>query len=168
MGRGKRAGSMGAYLLACYDPSAGRWQPICKLGTGFSDEELERWTRQLAPAAEAGASATATSPAPQIDLGGARLPPALVPHVWLQPSVVWEISAAEISLSPTYRAAAGMVDELKGLALRFPRFVRERPDKTPRDATTGALPPPTPARPGSRDRGGRADKAASTRARQTP
>jgi DNA ligase-1 len=35
-----------------------------------------------------------------------------------------------------YRAAFGLVAEDKGLALRFPRFVRERPDKGPAQATT--------------------------------
>merc|ERR1719160_2443168 len=73
-----------------------------------------------------------------VDLGEGGLPAALEPHVWLSPSVVWEVSAASVSVSPTYRAAYGRVAEGKGLALRFPRLVRERPDKRPADATTAA------------------------------
>ena len=45
--------------------------------------------------------------------------------------------AAEISPSPTYSAARGAADE-RGLALRFPRFVRARDDKRVRDATVAA------------------------------
>ena len=56
----------------------------------------------------------------------------------MQPRVVWEVSAAAVSVSPTYRAAHGLVDGGKGLALRFPRLVRERPDKLPEQATTAA------------------------------
>ena len=41
--------------------------------------------------------------------------------------------------APVFRAAADLVDENgKGLALRFPRFLRERADKAPTDATTSA------------------------------
>ena len=46
--------------------------------------------------------------------------------------------AASLSASPTFRAAAGRLhcEATRGLALRFPRFIRERTDKAPRDATT--------------------------------
>ena len=40
MGKGRRAGAYGAYLLGVYAPEAGVYQPICKLGSGLSDEEL--------------------------------------------------------------------------------------------------------------------------------
>ena len=106
------------------------YQPICKLGAGFSDEQLARWS-ELAPSDEAGAEAN------RVDVGEG-LPSHLEPHVWLPPSVVWEVTAASVSVSPTYRAAFGRVAEGKGLALRFPRLVRERLDKRPLDATTAA------------------------------
>lgn len=57
------------------------------------------------------------------------------PDVWFEPTEVWEIRGADITVSPVHRAAAGLVDPVKGLGLRFPRFLRLRPDKKPEEAS---------------------------------
>ena len=60
------------------------------------------------------------------------------PSIWFKPSEVWEVGFADLTLSRTHTAAAGLVEdpEGRGVALRFPRFKRRRPDKGIEQATT--------------------------------
>jgi len=122
-GRGRRAGMYGALLLAVYDPANERFQTICKCGTGFSDAELAGLPARLAPLVRAQRPANVDS------LWAA--------DVWFEPTLVVEVLAAELTLSPHHTAAWGLLKEDAGLALRFPRFTgRWRDDKAPTDATT--------------------------------
>ena len=59
----------------------------------------------------------------------------LVPSVWVEPKVVIEVLADEITRSPVH--TAGRQNGEPGYALRFPRLVRFREDdKRPEQATT--------------------------------
>jgi DNA ligase-1 len=122
-GRGRRAGMYGALLLAVYDQANDRFQTICKCGTGFSDAELAALPSRMALQAREGRPA--------------RVDSRWHADVWFEPTLVVEVLAAEISLSPHHTAGWGLLKEDAGLALRFPRFTgRWRDDKAPTDATT--------------------------------
>jgi DNA ligase 1 len=126
-GRGRRAGTYGAVLLAAYDPAADLFRAVTKCGTGFSDAELAALPARLAPLASPHRPA--------------RVDARQEPDVWFEPGLVLEILSAELTLSPNYTAAWGQIKPDAGLALRFPRFTgRWRDDKAPEDATsTGEL-----------------------------
>ncbi len=123
-GKGHRAQfGIGTVLTALYDPDQERFVTVTRLGTGFSEEEWVALRQRLDP------QRTPEQPA--------RVDSQLTPDVWVEPHVVIEIQADEITRSPFHTAGRGP-DEL-GYALRFPRvigFVRE--DKRPEDATTVA------------------------------
>ena len=122
-GRGRRAGTYGAVLLAAYDPAADLFRTVTKCGTGFSDAELAALPARLAPLARPDKPARVDGPQE--------------PDIWFEPGLVLEILSAELTLSPNYTAGWGQIRPDAGLALRFPRFTgRWRDDKAPEDATT--------------------------------
>ncbi|GLT80757.1 hypothetical protein SLA2020_521800 [Shorea laevis] len=123
-GRGKRTGVYGAFLLACYDCNNEEFQSICKIGTGFSEAVLEERSASLQ---------SRVIPGPKSYY---RFGDTLKPDVWFEPSEVWEVKAADLTISPVHRAAVGTVASDKGISLRFPRLLRVREDKTPEEATS--------------------------------
>ncbi|GAA5916219.1 uncharacterized protein JCM6883_000694 [Sporobolomyces salmoneus] len=121
-GRGKRTNVYGAFHLACYDPESATYQAICKLGTGFSEEQLKQHWDTLHPL-------ELSQKKGYYDVGTAK-----APDVYFEPKVVWEVLAADLSLSPVYSAARGLCGE-RGISLRFPRFLRVRDDKDAESST---------------------------------
>ncbi|XP_029580673.1 DNA ligase 1 isoform X3 [Salmo trutta] len=111
-------GTYGGFLLARYDEDNEEFQSVCKIGTGFKDEDLEE---HILP-----------KPHPYH-----RVDRSTEPDVWLDAVQVWEVQCADLSLSPIYKAGMGLCDLEKGISLRFPRFLRIRDDKKPEDATSG-------------------------------
>jgi len=124
-GRGKRSGTYGAYLLAVYDQEAEEYQTVCKAGTGFSDEDL---ATHYAFFNKGHIIAQAASNYVVNDR--------VVPDVWLDACQVWEIKAADLSVSPVHSGGCGLRSDGKGIGLRFPRFLRIRDDKGVEDATS--------------------------------
>ncbi|KAF3933220.1 hypothetical protein ABW20_dc0108547 [Dactylellina cionopaga] len=126
-GRGKRTSVYGAFLLACYNPSSEKYETICNIGTGFSEEVLAALHKQLSPL-------IIPKPKPYYEHSTV---PKDQPDVWFEPQVVWEVLCADLTLSPRYKAAADNVDAGgKGVSLRFPRYIRERDDKKADNATS--------------------------------
>uniref|UniRef100_A0A452YKR7 DNA ligase 1 n=1 Tax=Aegilops tauschii subsp. strangulata TaxID=200361 RepID=A0A452YKR7_AEGTS len=123
-GRGKRTGVYGSFLLACYDEHNEEYQTICNIGIGFSEQQLEERSTSLR-------SKVIKNPKAYY-----RFADTTDPDVWFEPSEVWEVKAADLSISPVHRAANGIVDPNKGISLRFPRLLRVRDDKNPEHATT--------------------------------
>jgi DNA ligase 1 len=124
-GRGKRTGVYGAYLLACYDPETEEFQSVCKIGTGFSDEDLQTLSENLN-------QNKISSKSSQYNVSDQ-----LECDVWFEAIQVWEVKAADLSKSSAHRGAFEKTGEAgRGIGLRFPRFERIRDDKKPDDATT--------------------------------
>jgi len=122
-GKGRRAGTYGALLMAAYSPEEDLFKTVCKVGSGFTDEDLRQLPEMLEPY--------------KIPHKHARVFSKLEADVWFVPSVVLEIIGAELTLSPLHTCALNAIEEGVGLAIRFPRFTgRYRSDKSPEQATT--------------------------------
>jgi DNA ligase-1 len=104
-GSGKRAGWLGSLILGIRDPDTGKFLEIGMMGTGIKEKK--------------------TNPE---DVTFEELTKMLKPliteekgnTVKVKPKIVIEVSYEEIQKSPTYES---------GFALRFPRFLRLRPEK---------------------------------------
>ncbi len=121
-GKGKRAEfGTGALLAGVYDTDKDEFVTISKLGTGLSDQGWRDIHKRMA------SLEVAEKPA--------RVNSNFVPDVWLEPAIVVEVLADEITPSP--RHTAGMSGDRPGFALRFPRIVSLRTaDKKAEDATS--------------------------------
>jgi DNA ligase-1 len=122
-GRGKRAGTYGALLLAAYNPESDTFETVTKCGTGFTDEDLAKLPKMLEKH--------------KISHKHSRVQSLIEADVWFEPVAVIEVLGAEITLSPIHTCAMNAIRQGSGLAIRFPRFTGNyRLDKAAEDATT--------------------------------
>lgn len=121
-GRGRRAGRYGALLMASYDPDEDMFRTVCKVGSGFKDEDLLSFPELL--------------DGERVEDKPRNVDSLMEAEVWFEPKVVMEILGDEITLSPIHTCAFGRLREESGLAVRFPRFQRLRVDKALEDTTT--------------------------------
>ena len=115
-GKGRRAGSYGSLLCAVYDKKNNQYATFTRLGSGFTNVQLKELPRKLK-------KYEINRRHPLVNAGKG-----IKPDVWFEPAVVVEVLGSEITRSPVHTA--------EGLALRFPRFLRYRPEKSAEQATT--------------------------------
>jgi len=113
-GKGKRSGfGVGKFLVGVKDGD--NLVTVTKVGTGLSDEQFKRLNTNLMKLK------VSTKPDSYL------VDKIQTPDYWVDPGIVVEIAADEITKSPTHSA---------GLALRFPRLVAFREDKNEDQITT--------------------------------
>src|SRR3989344_2907867 len=115
VGQGKRAGfGIGDFLAGVYQPEADKYLTVAKIGTGLTDEE---WRK---------IKLTVDNYQLTVKPENYEVGKQMNCDFWVEPKLVVEIKADEITSSPMHTA---------GYALRFPRLVSFR-KKKPEDATS--------------------------------
>ena len=122
-GKGRRTGRYGTLLVATYNDENDTFSSICKVGTGFTDENLDQLYQIL--------SNKVTLKKNQ------KINSEMESDVWFDPELVIEVVASEITLSPIHKTATNIIRKGSGLALRFPKFTGKiRLEKSAEDAST--------------------------------
>jgi len=121
-GRGRRTGKYGTLLLSSYNSESDTFPTICKVGTGFTDENLDQLFQILSN---------------KVTLKkNPRVISTMEADIWFEPELVLEIVASEISLSPIHKTGLNMIRNDIGFALRFPKFTGKiRSEKSAEDAS---------------------------------
>jgi len=116
IGKGKRTGfGIGAFLVGVYDEKEEAFKTVSKIGTGLTDEEWREMKTRC--------DKLQTKKMPKEYI----VDKTLEVDMWVDPGIVVEIKADEITQSPIHTAQ---------FALRFPRLVRFRDDKSKTEVTT--------------------------------
>ncbi|KAL4924302.1 putative DNA ligase I [Aspergillus undulatus] len=123
-GNGRKAKWWSPILLAVRNPETGSLEAVTKCMSGFTDKFYQANKDKY----EEGSTNVISRPS-YVEYYGE-------PDVWFEPQEVWEMAFADITLSPTYPAAIGLVSDERGLSLRFPRFLKVREDKSIDEAST--------------------------------
>lgn len=126
LGRGQRTEfGFGGLLAATYNQKKDIFETITRIGTGFSEKQMEMFSTTLKKIKK--------------DKKPARVDAIVEPHFWVEPKYVVTVRADEITKSPMHTCGRESDSpDATGYALRFPRLVSDgiREDKSPEDATT--------------------------------
>lgn len=115
-GKGKRTGfGIGAFLVGVYDEKEETFKTVSKIGTGLTDDEWREMKMRCDKLQ------TKKKPPEYI------IDKTMEVDMWVTPGIVVEVKADEITQSPNHTAL---------FALRFPRLVRFRDDKSKTDVTS--------------------------------
>ena len=124
IGRGDRSRfGFGALLAAAYNPKDDKYYSLGKVGSGFTEEQMGVMFKDM--------SEIKLSEKPENFVVNSTL----YPDVWIEPKIVAEIIADEITRSPNHTAAINITanvpgdDSTKGLSIRFPRMKKWKRDK---------------------------------------
>lgn len=114
-GEGKRSEfGIGMFLVGVAKKDT--FVTLTKIGTGVSDQLWKEFHKKL------GAISVTKQPKEYVEVN--KL---FTPDVWVNPKIVVEIAGDDLTRSPSHGA---------GIALRFPRLVKIRTDKSPQQVTT--------------------------------
>ena len=113
-GQGRRVGVYGTYLGAVYDSENDSFKAFTRIGSGFSDENLENLGKEMKQH--------------ELSQRSNDVICEDTPDIWFRPEIVVEITGDEITISDKFSSL--------GYSMRFPVFQRLRPQKGPRDITT--------------------------------
>ncbi|KAI1344494.1 DNA ligase I [Xylariaceae sp. FL0016] len=165
-GQGRKAKWWSPILLAVRNEETGGLEAVCKCMSGFTDafykanrryyddgsgepeggeqvgiDKEDETEKEVEAAISEDDDSDEDKPSSRGYKNVRRTKPSFVeyagnPDVWFEPQEVWEMAFADITISPTYTAAIGLVSQDRGLSLRFPRFLRKREDKGIEEAST--------------------------------
>lgn len=122
-GKGKRTRfGIGAFLVGIFNKKLDMFQTVAKIGTGMTDDEWRTLKKKC--------DALESVDQPK----NIQCAKELTPDVWVTPELICRVRADEITLSPLH--SAGKTEKQLGYALRFPRFMDYRIDKSAEEATT--------------------------------
>lgn len=120
LGQGQRAEfEFGGVLVAVYNSDTAKLETIAKVASGFSEDEMKSFAQNLSQL--------------KIPKAPNNLDYKIEVDFWVDPKIVVEVAFDEITESPNHTCnnKSG-----KGLALRFPRLVKLRDDKSLSEIST--------------------------------
>jgi DNA ligase-1 len=123
-GKGRKKGLMSTIFGAVYNENLQKFEYFTRIGSGFSDEDLEKFTEKFK------------------DLTIEKCPRDVIcskeiPEIWIKPEIVIEIMGDELTISNKSDAGASSgLESDSGYSLRFPVYQRTREDKSINEITT--------------------------------